>query len=141
DNPCQDRPVGAKWSPARQVACSLSADALARICWRAGEGRRRHAGRTIAARTTASRRGARRRPIDNRVDVAIQNVVDEVKRVVGEIPAGIGQGIVQRTLVGHAKTATQCHLAVAHYIISKTETWAEIVVVAFAETLCGGESA
>ena len=87
DDSGQDCDVWAEWRPPSEISGGLRTDALTGIGCRTGEGRRRAAGHT-------TRRGTGRGAINGCVHVAVQEVIDEVKGVVREIPARVGQRIV-----------------------------------------------
>src|SRR5712692_11649173 len=83
DDTRQDRPVRAKRSPASQVTGSLRSGSLSGVGWRATKSGRRTAG-------CASCRGTGSRSVNKLVHIAVQEVIDEVERVVREVPAGVG---------------------------------------------------
>src|SRR5438876_7880761 len=87
NNPSQNGHVRIERSPACQVTCGLRSDTLARISgrpterWRCPGRRTRRAGASLGS-------------VNYGIHIAIQEVVSEIKRVVGEIPSGIGQRVI-----------------------------------------------
>src|SRR2546425_13273818 len=76
----QDRQIWAKRSPTSQVTGSLRSDSLSGVGWRSAEGGRSTAGCAACAGTVSG-------SVNQLVHIAIQEVIDEVKGVVGKVPS------------------------------------------------------
>src|SRR5262249_27902846 len=122
NNSRENRFVWAKRCPTSQVTCCLRADALSRVCGWSREGR---------CCPTRRARGcsAGRRSVDNRVDVPIQGVVNKVEGVVRHIPARVRERVIERALIRDAKPAAECRLSITKYVVGKTESRSEVIVV------------
>src|SRR5262245_54676442 len=130
----QDRSIGTKRRPAGKVFGGLSSDALTWVRgWTTESGHSCWVWR-------ATGRGANRRTVDKGVHISVQKVIHKVERVIREIPARVGERVVERFFVGNSKSAAECSLAIAEHIVSEPNSRSDIIVVVLSQSLCGSKA-
>ncbi len=71
---------------------------------------------------------------------AVDRTGGGIERVIRQVPARVGERIVQRALIRNAEAAAQGRLPISEHIPGKTDTGSEVVVIALAQAIGFGES-